>query len=99
MRCVKEEDNSDGEPHTRTDTAQGETGTPQSFGDQGSEAKKDAKQSLENQDGSKVLPFEFVALEACLEAASSSLESEVKHLLSGFRAHNTQSILLLLCGV
>uniref|UniRef100_A0A1J3HH30 Magnesium transporter n=1 Tax=Noccaea caerulescens TaxID=107243 RepID=A0A1J3HH30_NOCCA len=75
-----EEENSDGEPHTRTDTAQGETGTPQSFGDQGSEAKKDAKQSLENQDGSKVLPFEFVALEACLEAASSSLESEAVRL-------------------
>ena len=36
-----------------------------------------AKQSLENRDGSKVLPFEFVALEACLEAACSCLESEV----------------------
>ncbi|CAA7036567.1 unnamed protein product [Microthlaspi erraticum] len=76
----QEEENSDGEPHTRTDTAQGEAGTPQSSGDQGSEAKKDAKQSLENQDGSKVLPFEFVALEACLEAASSSLESEAVRL-------------------
>lgn len=71
MRCVKEEENYEGE----MDQAQGGgDGTPLLFGD---EAKKDAKQSLENQDGSKVLPFEFVALEACLEAASSSLESEV----------------------
>ncbi|CAN8258747.1 unnamed protein product [Cochlearia groenlandica] len=73
----QEEGNSDGELLTRTDHVQGEAGTPQLFGDQ---AKKDAKQSLENQDGSKVLPFEFVALEACLEAASSSLESEAVRL-------------------
>lgn len=77
MCRVKEEHNSEGEPHSTIDHAQGEAGTPQSSGNQGSEAKKDAKQSLENQDGSKVLPFEFVALEACLEAASSSLEHEV----------------------
>ncbi|KAG7582570.1 hypothetical protein ISN44_As08g021580 [Arabidopsis suecica] len=76
----QEEQKSEGESHTRTDPAQGEAGTPQSSGDQGSEAKKDAKQSLENQDGSKVLPFEFVALEACLEAASSSLEHEALRL-------------------
>jgi hypothetical protein len=76
----QEEQNSGGEPHTRVDPAQGEAGTEQSSGDQGSEAKKDAKQSLENQDGSKVLPFEFVALEACLEAASSSLEHEALRL-------------------
>ncbi|KAG5398240.1 hypothetical protein IGI04_020054 [Brassica rapa subsp. trilocularis] len=70
----KEEENYEGE----MDQAQGGgDGTPLLFGD---EAKKDAKQSLENQDGSKVLPFEFVALEACLEAASSSLESEAVRL-------------------
>ncbi|XP_011030312.1 PREDICTED: magnesium transporter MRS2-3-like isoform X1 [Populus euphratica] len=39
-----------------------------------------AKQGIENRDGSKVLPFEFVALEACLEAACSCLESEAKTL-------------------
>lgn len=44
------------------------------------EDKPDGKQSLENQDGSKVLPFEFVALEACLEAACSCLENEVANL-------------------
>lgn len=36
------------------------------------------KQGLEeNRDALKVLPFEFVALEACLEAACSCLENEV----------------------
>jgi len=95
MCCVKEEQNSGGEPHTRVDPAQGEAGTEQSSGDQGSEAKKDAKQSLENQDGSKVLPFEFVALEACLEAASSSLEHEVNTYVKALR----QSIFLLLFGI
>ena len=54
--------------------ALGEAGTSQLSGE---EARKEKKRSLGNQDGSKVLPFEFVALEACLEAASSSLESEV----------------------
>jgi hypothetical protein len=39
--------------------------------------KAEGKQGFENRDGSKVLPFEFVALEACLEAACSCLESEV----------------------
>ena len=32
---------------------------------------------VESKDGSEVLPFEFVALEACLEAACSCLENEV----------------------
>ncbi|KFK39290.1 hypothetical protein AALP_AA3G225600 [Arabis alpina] len=75
-------DNSEGEAHTKTDPAHGESGSPQLIGDHGSEAIKDAKQSLENQGGSKVLPFEFVALEACLEAASSSLENEAVRLES-----------------
>nr|VDC77086.1 unnamed protein product [Brassica rapa] len=57
--------------------AQGEAGTSQFSGE---EARKDKKQSLGNQDGSKVLPFEFVALEACLEAAITSLESEAVRL-------------------
>ncbi|KAF2320845.1 hypothetical protein GH714_031227 [Hevea brasiliensis] len=53
------------------------------FEDKGSMAER--KQGFKNQDGSKVLPFEFVALEACLEAACSILENEVRdeleHLL------------------
>ncbi|KFK31826.1 hypothetical protein AALP_AA6G163500 [Arabis alpina] len=58
----------EGETHSKIDHAQGESGSR----DQGSEeATEDAKQS-----GSKVPPFEFEALEACLEAAISSLESE-----------------------
>ncbi|RVW82509.1 Magnesium transporter MRS2-3 [Vitis vinifera] len=40
-------------------------------------AKADGRPGLENQDGLKVLPFEFIALEACLEAACSCLENEV----------------------
>lgn len=35
------------------------------------------EQSPENRDGPKLLPFEFVALEACLEAACSCLDNEV----------------------
>ncbi|OMO73852.1 Mg2+ transporter protein, CorA-like/Zinc transport protein ZntB [Corchorus capsularis] len=38
------------------------------------------KQGLENPDGSKILPFEFVALEACLEAACSCLDNEARTL-------------------
>ncbi|KAF3529392.1 hypothetical protein DY000_02042347 [Brassica cretica] len=57
--------------------ALGEAGTSQLSGE---EARKEKKQSLGNQDGSKVLPFEFVALEACLEAAITSLESEAVRL-------------------
>ncbi|KAF5733219.1 magnesium transporter MRS2-3 [Tripterygium wilfordii] len=40
----------------------------------------DDKQGLENCDGTKVLPVEFVALEACLEAACSSLDNEARTL-------------------
>lgn len=35
------------------------------------------EQSAENREGPKLLPFEFVALEACLENACSCLENEV----------------------
>ncbi|KAF9621151.1 hypothetical protein IFM89_016645 [Coptis chinensis] len=35
---------------------------------------------LDGKDGPKVLPFEFVALEACIEAACSCLESEARTL-------------------
>ncbi|CAO2813561.1 unnamed protein product [Amaranthus hypochondriacus] len=38
------------------------------------------KEDLKNRDGAKVLPFEFISLEACLEAACSSLEKEARTL-------------------
>lgn len=44
------------------------------------EGKMNGKQALENREGLKVPPFEFVALEACLEAACSCLEIEAKTL-------------------
>ncbi|CAK9144974.1 unnamed protein product [Ilex paraguariensis] len=44
------------------------------------EGKSDGKQAMENRDGLKLLPFEFVALEACLEAACSSLDNEARTL-------------------
>lgn len=50
------------------------------FREGGEESKAHGKQGLENRDGSKVLPFEFVALEACLEAACTCLENEAKTL-------------------
>ncbi|KAG6386225.1 hypothetical protein SASPL_155117 [Salvia splendens] len=43
--------------------------------------KADGKEQLgENRDGPKLLPFEFVALEACLEAACSCLDNEARTL-------------------
>ncbi|KAK8698844.1 hypothetical protein V6N13_114950 [Hibiscus sabdariffa] len=44
------------------------------------EGKAEEKQGGENQEGTKILPFEFVALEACLEAACGCLESETSTL-------------------
>ncbi|KAL7139100.1 hypothetical protein ABFS83_09G028600 [Erythranthe nasuta] len=41
--------------------------------------KKD-EENAENGHGLKLLPFEFVALEACLEAACSSLDNEARRL-------------------
>ncbi|KAK9176597.1 hypothetical protein WN944_028614 [Citrus x changshan-huyou] len=72
-------------PQSRTSSPRNfSRGFPQ-FEDENEERKEDGKQSLENRDGSNVLPFEFVALEACLEAACSCLENEVRdeleHLL------------------
>ncbi|XP_042508590.1 magnesium transporter MRS2-3 [Macadamia integrifolia] len=46
--------------------------------DEGDKAKD--KQSFDNRDGPRVLPFEFVALEACLEAACSCLDNEARTL-------------------
>uniref|UniRef100_A0A7C8Z3D6 Magnesium transporter n=1 Tax=Opuntia streptacantha TaxID=393608 RepID=A0A7C8Z3D6_OPUST len=50
---------------------------------QGTKDEKDnmeEKQDLKNRDAVKVLPFEFIALEACLEAACSSLDNEARTL-------------------
>jgi len=45
------------------------------------ERKEDERQQVvEKRDGLKLLPFEFVALEACLEAACSCLDSEARTL-------------------
>lgn len=69
-----------GEPQSRADSPVNfSQGFPQ-FQGQDEEGKVEGKQGLDNQDGMKVLPFEFVALEACLEAACSCLENEAKTL-------------------
>ncbi|KAG6571913.1 Magnesium transporter MRS2-3, partial [Cucurbita argyrosperma subsp. sororia] len=62
-----------GEPRSRTQSPNYYQGFPQADEEEG---KEHEKQGLENREGLKVLPFMFVALEACLEAACSCLESE-----------------------
>ncbi|KAL2244017.1 magnesium transporter MRS2-3 isoform X2 [Sesamum indicum] len=53
----------------------------QSFPSTNEEGNADGEQQVaENAHGLKLLPFEFVALEACLEAACSSLDNEAKRL-------------------
>lgn len=52
-------------------------GFPQAQGTKDERDNMDEKQDLKNRDVVKVLPFEFIALEACLEAACSSLDNEV----------------------
>ncbi|XAR72980.1 hypothetical protein NMG60_11019813 [Bertholletia excelsa] len=64
-------------PMSRSDSPQNFSG---GFPAKDEEGEVDRKQALENQDGSKVLPFEFIALEACLEAACTCLENEAKTL-------------------
>lgn len=49
-----------------------------SIPERGHEVKPDGKHSFDKRDGPKLLPFEFIALEACLEAACSSLDNEVR---------------------
>ncbi|KAL0309479.1 UNVERIFIED_CONTAM: Magnesium transporter MRS2-3 [Sesamum radiatum] len=66
-----------GEPHPRTISPQSSINFPSKE----EEGKADAKeQAAESRDGPKLLPFEFVALEACLEAACSCLENEARTL-------------------
>ncbi|KAK4394589.1 Magnesium transporter MRS2-3 [Sesamum angolense] len=53
----------------------------QNFPSTNEEGNADGEQQVaENARGLKLLPFEFVALEACLEAACSSLDNEAKRL-------------------
>ncbi|KAL0318360.1 UNVERIFIED_CONTAM: Magnesium transporter MRS2-3 [Sesamum angustifolium] len=53
----------------------------QNFPSMNEEGNADGEQQVaENARGLKLLPFEFVALEACLEAACSSLDNEAKRL-------------------
>ncbi|KAK4396569.1 Magnesium transporter MRS2-3 [Sesamum angolense] len=67
-----------GEPHPRTISPQSSS---INFPSKEEEGKADAKeQAAESRDGPKLLPFEFVALEACLEAACSCLENEARTL-------------------
>ncbi|KAI3789163.1 hypothetical protein L2E82_01952 [Cichorium intybus] len=44
------------------------------------DVKPDGKHSFDKRDGPKLLPFEFIALEACLEAACGSLDNEARTL-------------------
>ncbi|PON66326.1 Magnesium transporter [Trema orientale] len=66
------------DPQSRGHSPQN-AGFPQLL-DRDDEGKGERKEGLQNQDGLKILPFEFVALEACLEAACSCLESEARTL-------------------
>ncbi|KAF7840720.1 magnesium transporter MRS2-3 [Senna tora] len=68
------------EPQSRTVSPQNSTigFTPNQ--DKDGESKAEGKQEFQDRDGMKILPFEFVALEACLEAACSVLENEAKTL-------------------
>ncbi|GLU09033.1 hypothetical protein SLE2022_259130 [Rubroshorea leprosula] len=68
------------EQQSRATSPQNSCGSSPRFQSQDKEGKANEKQDLGNRDGSKVLPFEFVALEACLEAACSCLDSEAKTL-------------------
>lgn len=86
-----------GEPQSRTGSPQDFSGGFPQFQDQDEEGKAEVKQGLDNQDGLKVLPFEFVALEACLEAACSCLENEVSIFF--LVQWVILSLLLLFCSV
>lgn len=65
------------EMHSREHSPHNSGGGFPQFQNQDVEGKGEGKEGLQNQDGLKILPFEFVALEACLEAACSCLENEV----------------------
>ena len=67
---LEESQGSDASPQT-------DTGLPRSHKTNDEQGSKDESQDAKNRDGVKVLPFEFIALEACLEAACSLLDNEV----------------------
>lgn len=48
-----------------------------SFPEKNEDSKKDGKKAFGNRDDLKLFPFEFIALEACLEAVCSCLDNEV----------------------
>lgn len=60
------------EPQSRTVSPRNTSMGYKQFPNQDGEDKADKKQ-----DGMKILPFEFVALETCLEATCIKLENEV----------------------
>ncbi|XP_031132116.1 magnesium transporter MRS2-3-like [Ipomoea triloba] len=79
------QDNADWENLYGFEEPQPNRASPQSysggFPPKDEEGKADGKQQAgENRDGLKLLPFEFVALEACLEAACSCLDNEARTL-------------------
>lgn len=70
----------------------------QRFQEVNEKGKGDGKAGFEN--GPRVLPFEFIALEACLEAACSCLDNEVNRIFLFFFFANYfchSCSLLLLC--
>jgi len=56
---------------------QNDSGFPPSHNANDEQGSKEENQDAKTRDGVKVLPFEFIALEACLEAACRSLDNEV----------------------
>ncbi|KAJ8447516.1 hypothetical protein Cgig2_019510 [Carnegiea gigantea] len=70
---LEESQGSDASPQT-------DAGLPPSHKTNDEQGSKDESQDAKNRDGVEVLPFEFIALEACLEAACSLLENEVRTL-------------------
>lgn len=76
-------------------------GFPQAQGTKDEKDNMEEKQDQKNRDVVKVLPFEFIALEACLEAACSSLDNEVllNHLIleKGYSFEVVFLILSLFC--
>ncbi|GAB2219356.1 hypothetical protein Droror1_Dr00006991 [Drosera rotundifolia] len=67
------------EPQSRENSPQS-SGFPPRQGIVNGEGKLEERQDHNNKDGGKVLPFEFVALEACLEAACTCLDNEARTL-------------------
>lgn len=63
-----------------SEEAQSRSVSPPNHQEEESKAEE-GKQEFHNRNGTKVLPFEFVALEACLEAACGVLDNEVYILL------------------